>query len=146
METSCTGPARRIFVMEKKNTYQPQNTIAMTTTNKEIVLRISEAFNRSDLQAFLHYCAEDVQWTIVGKEVIRGREAIATFMGRMDPAYAMEIGVDNIISEGDTVACNGTMRMKQEGGTPYKGAYCDIYHFRGGLVAELISYVVDLKI
>lgn len=129
----------------RANTHSiPLKAITMAS-NKEIVQQINEAFNNSDLQTFLDHCADDVQWTIVGKDTMHGKDAISAFMGKMDPAYAMEIGVDTIIAEGNSVACNGTMQMKHEGGTPYRGAYSDVYLFKEGRVATLHSYVVDLK-
>ena len=114
-------------------------------SNKEIVQLVNEAFNNSDLETFLAHCADDIQWTIVGKDTMHGKEAITAFMGKMDPAHAMEISADTIIAEGDNVSCNGTMQMKHEGRTSYRGAYSDIYQFREGRIATLHSYVIDLK-
>ena len=117
----------------------------MATTNKEIVKKVNDAFNQSDMNGFLDACADNVQWTIVGKAPITGKAAIKDFMGEMDSASPMQIIIGTIIAEGDQVACSGTMHMKHEGGKPYDGAFCDIYHFADGKIAALHSYVIDIK-
>ncbi len=114
-------------------------------TNKQIVEEVNEAFNTANLDGLLRHCTDDIHWNIVGKTPIVGKEAITAFMGKMNPDDVMEVVTESIIAEGDRVACTGTMRMQHEGGAPYRGAYADIYRFADSKIAELTSYVVDLK-
>lgn len=117
----------------------------METTLKKIVRHVNQAFNEGRLEGFLDHCTDDVRWTMVGKEPLTGKPAISDFMGQMKPGNTMEISIRNIIAEGNLVACDGTMRMNNSGGSPYNGAFCDIYLFDGDRIAELHSYVVDFK-
>ncbi len=119
--------------------------MSIMKTNKQIVQEVNEAFNNANPDGFFNHCADDMRWTIVGKEPLIGKEAMRAFMGETKPGATMEVLTTHIIAEGDKVACTGTMRMQHESGTPYRGAYADIYRFEGGKIAELTSYVVDLK-
>ncbi len=114
-------------------------------TNKQIVEAVNEAFNNANLEAFLNYCTDSICWTIVGKEPIVGREAIAAFMGKVNPDDVMEVLATDIIAEADRAVCTGTMRMQHAGSDPYRGAFADCYRFEEGKIAELTSYVIDLK-
>lgn len=114
-------------------------------TNKEIVQQINDAFSNADLDGFLNHCADNVRWTIAGKEPIVGKEAITAFMGKMPAELTMKFKVHNVIADGALVACAGYMEMPNSNGSMYRAEYCDVYRFEGGKVVELTSYVVELK-
>lgn len=117
----------------------------MSTENKAIVEKVNAAFGEGSTEGFLSHCAEDVQWTIVGKPALQGKEAIRKFMGAMGDGCGPQLVVHSVIGDGEKVASNGSMIMELADGTPYHGAFCDVYRFAGGKIAELDSYVVDLK-
>ena len=48
------------------------------------------------------------------------------------------------IAEGDSVAANGEMTMKEDG-KDVQYSYCDVYRFDAGKITELNSYVVKNK-
>ena len=117
----------------------------MSATNKETVQKINQSFREGNLEAFLECCADDVRWNMADSGVQVGKDAIRKMMdmGDMEPPQIME---GHIIAEGDLVACDGTMSMKKKsGGEESHYAYCDVYTFRDGKVAEFTSYVVTLK-
>ncbi len=116
----------------------------MSATNKEIVEKVNASFAEGDVEGFLSHCADDVIWTMVGKKRTEGKNAIREWMAAMD-MEPPKFTVDNIIAEGDFVTAYGNMTMKEKDGKTAPYAYCDIYRFRDGKIAELNSFVVKTE-
>lgn len=112
----------------------------MASANKQAVERINESFARNDVDGFLASCAGEVTWTMVGERPLHGKDAIRDFM-KSAPSEAPQFTVEQMIADGDFVACYGNMTMQDKGErVPY--SFCDVYRFRDGKVIELRSYVV----
>jgi ketosteroid isomerase-like protein len=117
----------------------------MSEKNRETVRKVNEAFLNNYFEGFLDYCANDVQWTIVGEKTVRGKEAIRQWFKEMaatnsePPKFTV---ADPIIAEGDFVVARGDMKMKDKDGLPGQYSYCDFYRFRNGEIVELNSFVV----
>src|SRR4030095_14900571 len=112
--------------------------------NKEIVQKVNESFAEGGVEAFLSQCADDVVWTIIGDRTVKGKNAIREWLSSMD-MEPPKLTVDNIIAEGDFVTAYGNMTMKEKDGKRVPYAYCDIYRFRRGKIAELHSFVVKTE-
>ena len=117
----------------------------MAETNKQIVEKINKAFADNNPEEFLSNCTDNVVWTMVGEKTNSGKEAIREWMAEMKDMEPPKFTVDQIIAEGDSVACYGDMSMKDKDGKLGKYSYCDIYSFSGGKISELRSFVVTLK-
>jgi uncharacterized protein (TIGR02246 family) len=121
----------------------------MLEQNKEIVRKINRAFAEGNFEGFLAYCAEDVEWTIIGDRVVKGREAIRQWMRSMakeNPEPPKFTDADLVAAEGDIVVSRGDMTMKDKNGKTVPYSYCDIYRFRNGEIAELRSFVVNTEV
>lgn len=116
----------------------------MAAKNKEIVEKVNASFAEGGVEGFLSHCADDVVWTMVGNKTTRGKNAIREWMASMD-IEPPKFTVDNIIAEGDFVTAYGNMTMKEKDGKAVPYAYCDIYHFRDGKIAELNSFVIKTE-
>ena len=116
----------------------------MSAKNKEIVEKVNASFAEGGVEGFLSHCADDVVWTIVGDKTVKGKKAIREWMASMD-METPKFTVANIIAEGDFAACNGDMTMKDKDGKTVPYAYCDLYRFRDGKIAELTSFVVKTE-
>lgn len=113
----------------------------MSEENKAIVAQVDAAFAAGDLEGFLSLCAEDVEWTMVGEWVGKGKDAIRGWMelmGAEPPLFT----ATNVLTEGDFVVAQGDMVMKDKDGKTVPYAYCDVYRFRDGKIVELSSYVI----
>jgi uncharacterized protein len=117
----------------------------MSETNKQIVEKINESFTQGNSEGFLENCSEDVVWSMVGETTKEGKTAIREWMSQMEGTEPPKFTVDEMIAEGDSVACRGDMTMKDEKGVDGKYSYVDFYRFRDGKVTELNSYVVKQK-
>ena len=116
----------------------------MSAKNKEIIEKVNASFAEGGVEGFLSFCADDVVWTIVGDRTVKGKGAIREWMASMN-MEPPKFTVANIIAEGDSVTAHGGMTMKDKDGKTVPYAYCDIYHFRNGKIAELISFVVKTE-
>jgi uncharacterized protein (TIGR02246 family) len=117
----------------------------MSEKYREIVEKVNDAFTNNDNEAFLNFCAEDVQWTIVGDQAVNGKNGIREFMKSMEGMEAPKFTVKKIISDEDSAVAYGGMTMKDDKGNEGSYEYCDVYRFSGDKIAELRSFVVKVK-
>lgn len=120
----------------------------MSEKNKEIVEQVNAAFLKGNFEGFLDFCADDVEWTILGDRTVNGKETIRQWMAEMaaeNPEPPKFTVADPIIAEGDFVAARGNMTMKDKEGKTGHYSYCDIYRFRDGKIVELSSFVVKTE-
>jgi ketosteroid isomerase-like protein len=120
----------------------------MSARNKEIIRKVNAIFAEGKFEGFLSFCDEEVEWTIVGDKVVKGREAIRQLMQSMaeessEPPRFFD--VDVVIGEGDFVVSLGDMTMKDKDGRNVPYSYCDIYRFRGEKIAELRTFVAKTE-
>jgi ketosteroid isomerase-like protein len=116
----------------------------MSAKNKEIVEKINASFAEGGVEGFLSFCADDVEWTMVGDKSVKGKDAIRKWMASMD-VEPPKFTVDNIIAEGDFVTAYGDMTMKDKDGKDASYSYCDIYRFRGDKIVALSSFVIKTE-
>src|SRR5262245_46554968 len=117
----------------------------MADTNKQIVERINKAFADNNPDEFLANCADNVVWTMVGEKSTNGKTAVREWLAEMKDMEPPKFTVDQLIAEGDSVACCCDMSMKDKDGKVGKYSYCDVYRFTGSKIAELRSFVVAHK-
>ena len=117
----------------------------MSEKNKQIVANINDSFTKGNPEGFLENCSEDVVWSMVGETRKEGKTAIREWMSQMEGMEPPKFTIDEVIAEGESVACRGDMTMKDEKGVEGSYSYVDFYRFRGDKVAELNSYVVKHK-
>src|SRR5918994_7747643 len=108
----------------------------MSAHHKEIVEKVNAAFAQNSVEGFLSFCADDVEFTMVGDKTVKGKEAIRQWMASMD-AEPPRITIDRVIGEGEFVAAHGNVTMNDKTGKAVPYAFCDIYRFRGDKIVEL---------
>ena len=60
----------------------------MSDRLKEIVEQVNATFAENNMEKFLSFCADDIQWTMVGHKSVKGKDAIRQWMksmGDMEP-------------------------------------------------------------
>jgi len=117
----------------------------MAETNKQIVEKINKAFADNNPEEFLANCADSAVWNMVGEKTSSGKSAIREWLAEMKDMDPPKFTVDQLIAEGDSVACCGDMTMKDQDGKLGRYSYCDVYRFSGGKITELRSFVVAHK-
>lgn len=112
--------------------------------NKAILEKANAAITEGNNEGFLLFCTDDTEWTFVGDRTLRGKEAVRQYMATTyaEPPKFM---VEHLIAEGDFVTAVGKISLKNEDGKTVNYAYCDVWRFRDGKMAELKAFVIDTK-
>jgi ketosteroid isomerase-like protein len=115
----------------------------MSENNKAILEQANAAVVRGDHEEFLSRCTDDVEWTFVGDQTLKGKDAVRRYMSStyIEPPTFV---VTRLIAEGDFVTAIGTIDIKDAAGHTTHSAYCDVWRIRDGKLAELTAFVVEL--
>lgn len=115
----------------------------MSLTNKAILEKANMAVATGNNEGFLSFCTDDIKWTFLGDEVLEGKEAVRQYM-KTTYIEPPKFVVEHLIAEGDFVSAIGKISMKDKEGRPVDYAYCDVWKFRGGKMAELTAFVIEI--
>ena len=115
----------------------------MSEMNKAVLEHANAAVAAGDYEGFLSYCTDDVEWTFVGERTLNGKEAVRRYMTAtyLEPP---RFTVSQVIAEGDFVTAIGEIAIKDATGRVAHSAYCDVWRLRGGKLAELRAFVVEI--
>ena len=116
----------------------------MSDDNKAILTRANAANERGDYEGFLAHCTDDAVWEFVGDRILRGKQAVRQYMAdtyRQPPRFTVE----RMIAEGDWVTVLGEIELPDTAGRPVRYAYCDVWRFRDGKLAELKAFVITIN-
>lgn len=116
----------------------------MPESHKETLQKANAAIMKGDYEGFLKFCTEDTEWTFVGDRTLRGKEAVRQWMATTYKE-APKFELDRMVAEGDFVMATGEITLKDEAGKETRNAYCDVWRFREGRMAELQAFVVEVK-
>jgi len=115
----------------------------MNSDNKTILEKANAAVSAGDNEGYLAYCTEDTYWNFMGDEILDGKDAVRAYMKRtyIEPP---KFTVETMIAEGDFVTVLGRISLKNNEGALIDYAYCDVWRFRDGKMAELKAYVITV--
>lgn len=88
------------------------------------------------------FCSDDTEWTFVGDQTPRGKEAVRQYLAR---AYVEppKFRVENLIAEGEYLTAVGEITLKNDDGNEIDYSYCDVWRFRGDKIIELRGFVIE---
>jgi ketosteroid isomerase-like protein len=111
---------------------------------KELVERYCDGFRTRDHAGILACLTQDVIWELPGYAHLEGKLAFDREIG--NPAFTGRptLAVDRLVEEGDAVVAIGTGQAELAAGGLHRFAFCDVFTFRGDLIARVESYVVPL--
>jgi ketosteroid isomerase-like protein len=117
----------------------------MSERNRAILEEANAAIATGDNEGFLAFCTEDTEWTFVGGETLKGKEAVRRWMATTytEPP---EFAVDDMIADGDFVVALGNVTTEGADGKAASSSYCDVWRFRGGKIVELRAFVVETEV
>ena len=116
----------------------------MSERNKAVLQEANAAISKGNIEGFLSFCAEEIKWTTVGEETIKGKEAVRQWMAT---AYVEppKFSLVNLIAEGDFLVALGDIVLKDKEDRERNHAYCDVWRFRDGKMVELRAFVVEAQ-
>ena len=118
----------------------------MSDKNKEIVKKLNTAVRANNLDEFLTFFTDDIQWAKIGDKSAKGKEQLRQLildLGDAPPPMTTEFA--EMIAEGDIVTAHGTLRIEIQPGKTITQAFCDVYHFQGDQIADFKSFVITPK-
>ncbi len=115
---------------------------SVSTTHKQILERANAAITRGDFEGFLSLCTEDTRWKFEGDRILNGKAAVREWM-KVTYTQPPQFEVHRMIAEGDCLAVLGEITLKDSQGKSVQHAYCDVWRFRDGKMAELQAFVVE---
>jgi ketosteroid isomerase-like protein len=116
----------------------------MSLDYKDILLKANAAIAQGDQEGFLSFCTEDTTWEFVGDKSLTGKDAVREFM-KTTYAEPPKFDVEHLIAEGDFVTATGKIGMNDGNGKMTSYAYCDVWRFRDGKLAELKAFVIEIQ-
>lgn len=116
----------------------------MSEKNKAILEEANAHVAKGDYEGFLSFCTDDTEWTFVGDQTLKGKEAVRQYMATayIEPP---KFTVANSIAEGDFLTVLGEITIKGEDGKETHSSYCDVWRFRGDKIAELKAFVIETE-
>lgn len=111
----------------------------------DLIDRYLDGFREGDHPAILGCLTEDVVWHVHGVRTTRGKAEFDTEIE--NPAFEgrPELGVDRTIEAGDVVVVTGLGKGSHRQAGEFRFTYCDLFTFRGELIAQVDSYIVPLR-
>jgi uncharacterized protein (TIGR02246 family) len=116
--------------------------VTHSMTNKEILQKANAAISAGDFEGFLALCTEDTTWTFEGDRTLTGKAAVRQWM-KDTYQEPPKFEVRRMIAENDFVAAIGEITLKDEKGKAVRHAYCDVWRFIDGKMADLHAFVVE---
>ena len=110
--------------------------------NRQIIEIITKAFNDDDDETILKYMADDVEWHMLGDDVISGKENISLFFSKNPEIKVITCTQDHFLIDGDQASVSGEVQCQNQDGKVFDMYYCDIYELLDGKVKKMITYGV----
>jgi uncharacterized protein len=117
----------------------------MSEKHKAILEEANAAITEGNYEGFLSFCSDDTTWTYVGDKTLRGKEAVRHYLA-MTNTEPPKFTVTHLIAEDDFVTALGDITTKDENGKESHASYCDVWRFRGGMMAELRAFVIKTEV
>jgi ketosteroid isomerase-like protein len=115
----------------------------MELTNEDVARAISS----HHFETAIPRLADDIVWTLVGEEPLRGKDAVLALLEATEAelaATSTDFERFRSIPAGDTVVIDSIAHYVDATGDASTVASCDIFEFTDGLVSEIRSYNIEL--
>ena len=113
----------------------------MPEKNKTLLLNGNAEIAKGNYEGFLSLCTDDTEWTFVGEQTLKGKEAVRQWMATVYPVPP-KVMVDHLVAEDDFLTAIGTVIMKDKDGKQTDYWYCDVWRMQDGKFAELKAFVI----
>ena len=113
----------------------------MSERHKAILVAANAAITAGNHEGFLAFCADDIVWSTVGGETLRGKDAVRAWMVK-EYSTAPEFTVKELIADGDLLAALGDITVEDEVGNRTLHSYCDVWRFKDEKLVELRAFVI----
>lgn len=115
---------------------------------EHFLTQLNNAFVNSNSSYILEHVTEDIRWTIIGDQVIEGKDAFEKVIRDMETDEPFNVQIDHIITQGNTAVVNGSITSANPTEEEKVYAFCDIYQLDTTdkqRIREITSYVLELN-
>ncbi len=134
--TKYTEVAQRFT---KKN--KPLLNFIPMSIQKQIVTTYMDGFRSTDHAKILACVTDDVIWEAPGFFYHEGREAFDKEIENPQADGHPDITITRLVEEGNVVVAEGSVVAKLKDGSVIDAVFCDVFHFRGGRICRLTTYL-----
>lgn len=110
--------------------------------------KFNESFFKGDQEFISEHVADDVSWSIVGTEPVKGKQGLLDAAFGIADFGAMEFHIDSVICSNGEAAVKGVSRRKDEAGNVRNFCYVDLYtldYDHPNQVRSIVTFVIELK-
>ncbi len=114
-------------------------------SNKQVVEKYIDGFNKSDHAQILSCLTEDIDWTIFGYLKLHGKEAYDKEIE--NPAFtgSPRLEIIRLVEEDDVIMAELIGEAQKADGTTFRMAMAEVFVMKDGLIDERKAYVFELK-
>jgi uncharacterized protein len=113
----------------------------MKTIDNQLLIKISEAFSKGNMEFSSIYLADDVKWNILGSSPIIGKKQVLEVSKMLQLESFPLVTIKNIVAEGNYVVVESAGEAKTKNGKPYNQTYCDVFKFNQEKLVEITTYL-----
>ena len=115
------------------------------STRTDLIDTYLDGFRNGDHAAILGCLTDDVVWHVHAVRTTRGKAEFDTEIE--NPAFEgrPELGVDRTIEADEVIVVTGPGKGRHREAGEFRFTYCDLFTFRGELIAQVDSYIVPLR-
>jgi hypothetical protein len=109
-----------------------------------LIENLTVALATSDVETLLGSVADDIQWRIVGKDLIEGKEDLAQALSQRMSSQPLKLTIQHVVTHGKAGAVSGSLRFRNA----KSREFCDVYEFsntKGTRVNRITSYMIDSR-
>lgn len=111
--------------------------------------QIAEAFSNGKFEVAYPYLADNIEWTVVGENVFKGKNAViqnCEQTANYFKSVTTNFKTINVIEETNRIAINGTAEFIRENKRVAFISACDVYEFNGNNeLQKITSYCIQEK-
>ncbi len=131
-----------IFTFTSCQNKQP---VKNMTDQKQTVEKYMAGFRTTNHAEILSCLTDQVIWEMPGFFYHQGKEAFDKEIENPNADGDPDISITRLVEEGNIVVAEGTVKAKMKDGTKLDAVFCDVFHFTGGKISKLTTYLMFNK-
>lgn len=113
--------------------------------NKTTVAEYIDGFRTGDHALILSCLTDDVVWDMPGAFHLTGKAAFDKEIENEAFVGCPAITISRMTEEADVVVAEGSVRVERKSGGVLNAVFCDVFVMRRGKIAQLITYLLEVK-
>lgn len=115
---------------------------------EEFFRKFNESFFKGDQQFISEHVTENVSWSIVGTEPVKGKQGLLDAAFGMSDFSTMKFHIDSVICSNGEAAVKGVNTRTDDEGISRNFCYVDLYRLDktdSDKVRSIVTFVIELK-